>query len=105
MSPRAWRSLFTVAGVGLSAALAVAAVPISVKDVKVTEKTSSVGTTKGNKYLTVQFTTTVNEAVPKLMTVKVKSACKAGDKSVEAENSGLGSGSSGTCAEASLKDT
>jgi hypothetical protein len=92
MNPRLWRSSLTVACVTLSAALAVAAVPIAVKDVKVTEKTSSVGATKGNKYLTVQFTTTVNEEVPKLMTVKVKSTCKAGDKTVEAENGGLGAG-------------
>jgi len=90
MTLRGWRSLLTVTCLGAASALA-AAPPVSVKDVKVVEKTSSVGKSKGNKYITVQYTATVNDAVPRLMVVQVKAACKAGDKTVEAESSATGS--------------
>jgi hypothetical protein len=89
MTLRAWRSLLTVTCLGAASVLA-AAPPVTVKDVKVTDKTSSVGKSKGNRYLSVQYTATVTDAVPKLMVVQVKASCKAGDKTVEAENGATG---------------
>jgi hypothetical protein len=53
--------------------------PISIGAVKVETKTSTVGRTKGNDYLRISFTATVNDRVAPRMYVRVKGKAKVGD--------------------------
>lgn len=69
------------------AAALVAAVPVvaqakntlTIEGVKVETKTSTVGKSKGNAYLRVTFTTTVNESVPAKTYLRVKGKATVGD--------------------------
>lgn len=53
---------------------------VAISAVKVEKRTSTVGKTKGNDYLSVAFTATINEAVPPRRTVLVKAKVKVGDE-------------------------
>jgi hypothetical protein len=66
----------------LAALLPVAAAAkesISITDVKVETKTSTVGNTKGNDYLRVSFVATPNEAIGPKRTILVRGKARVGD--------------------------
>src|SRR5687768_5335721 len=73
------RACVLAAAAALVPAVGMAEAPISISAVKVEPKTSTVGSSKGNDYLRVSFTATVNDPVAPRMYVRVRAKAKVGD--------------------------